>query len=442
MYYNEIITPITNSGSSISQFRIRFYRESDWYYPDQKGYVIKIQTIGIRNNIQRHLNMDLVVKKDSTVLNYAIASRGRIWLAGDSVIKGNIYSAWDRLEISPFNVTSNSTIEGTINTVLKLQGIQNENYQLETLDENYNPVFDEYGNRVFSPEDEVQGQHEGINYDQSTELDIPGMDIGDYNTDQYKHERDLDIIPSCASENREIEYFPHSSGDYSQPRDGTPLNTWNRRLERHVYENQTFTDTYLQDNRNALFRNCTFEGILYIDCYKSGSNCYNNVRFDNCEFNGTIITDVPEVFKWRENCLYFTGEAKFNNTSDIPEAAILAPHFNVNLGNTNPEKSDNNVITGAIVGGIVDVRGNAQIYGTIISMCDATGWSSGYVTNIGATLGDGGSETTEPGDVGRIKITPNPDQMLPSGIASPIVIQPLQSSYYEGILNSDFIVIN
>jgi len=156
------------------------------------------------------------------------------------------------------------------------------------------------------------------------------------------------------------------------------------------------------------------------------------VRFEDCTFNGTIISNVPQPFNWKNNCLYFTGEATFNNQSGIQEATILAPHFNVNLGNTNPQKSDSNVLTGAIVGGIVDVRGNAQIYGTIVSMADTTPYSSGYVTNIGATLDDGGSETTELGDIGVIGVTPEKDTMLPSGITSPIVIKPLQNTYCEG----------
>jgi len=80
------------------------------------------------------------------------------------------------------------------------------------------------------------------------------------------------------------------------------------------------------------------------------------------------------------------------------------------------------------VGGIVDVRGNAQIYGTIISMFDTTPYASGYVTNIGATLDDGGSETTELGDIGTIDITPEEDMLLPSGITSPIVIEPDQEA--------------
>ena len=158
----------------------------------------------------------------------------------------------------------------------------------------------------------------------------------------------------------------------------------------------------------------------------------NNVRFDNCTFNGTIVSNTPQYFNWQRNCLYFTGGATFQNDND-KEATILAPHFNVNLGNTNPVSGDENVLTGAIVGGIVDVRGNAQVYGTIVSMADTTMYSSGYVTNIGATLNDGGSETTQPGDVGTIDITPAEDRLLPSGISSPIVIKPLLDTYSEGV---------
>jgi hypothetical protein len=256
---------------------------------------------------------------------------------------------------------------------------------------------------------------------------MPGMDIADYNTDCYKS--GLSPIDSCPTAQRATEYFPHATGDYSKPKDSGSTS-----YTRHVYHDQTFTNALLPVNRHALFRNCTFEGVLYADCSKtSTSKSYtNNIRFENCTFNGTIITNVPQSLNWKNNCLYFTGEATFDNNSGLDEATILAPNFNVNLGNTNPEASDNNVLTGAIVGGIVDVRGNAQIYGTIISMCDTTAWSSGYVTNIGATLDDGGSETTELGDIGVISITPEEDKMLPSGITSPIIIKPMQETYCEG----------
>ena len=423
-----ITTPATNYGATNSSFQVMFYRDGT--------HSIRLQGIGNDGQVTRRVSIDTTIQKDNDVLNYAVASRGRMWLTGESTIHGDIFSTWDRAEISPYNMTSDSSVLGTVNTVLTLEQIQAQSYQLETLDADGNPIDangdplgSNYEDRYYGPDDEIKAYHEGINYGQPYQ-DVPGMDIEDYDTDGYNS--GLTEIPSCSSENRETEYFPHAAGNYNYPRDGTPSHTSNRQLDRHVYENETFTNAKLPDNRNALFRNCTFEEVLYIDCSKSGSSYYNNVRFENCTFNGVIVTDVPEVFKWMYNCLYFTGEATFNNSSSTQEATILAPHFNVNLGNTNPEQSENNVLTGAIVGGIVDVRGNAQIYGTIISMCDTTQWPSGYVTNIGATLDDGGSETTELGDIGVIDITPDEDQMLPNGIISPIVIKPFQNTYSEG----------
>lgn len=414
---DQIITAPLNFGSPNTDFRIKFYR----YDGDPR--TIKLQAIGTAGQITRQVAIDLKVTKDSKVLSYAIASRGRMWITGNTTVHGDIFSSWNRPEISPFNMTSDSSVLGTINTVLTLGQIQSQDYQLETLDANGLPMFDEQGNRIYSAEDQIQGYHQGINYGQPSQ-NMPGMSITDYDTSMYRSM--TTSIPTTTV--KRTEYFPHIAGDYTKP-----SGSGSRQLTRYVYENQTFTDKLLPSNRNALFKNCRFEEILYIDCATSTSTNYNNVRFENCTFNGTIITNVPNQLKWQNNCLYFTGEATFNNTSSIQEATILAPHFNVNLGNTNPVQGDNNILTGAIVGGIVDVRGNAQIYGTIISMCDTTQWASGYVTNIGATLNDGGSETTEVGDVGVISITPEEDKMLPSGITSPIIIKPLQDTYCEGV---------
>jgi hypothetical protein len=425
---NQITTPAASFGAVNASFQIKFSRIDT--------HTIKLEGIGADGQVTRCVGVETTITKDNEVLNYAVASRGRMWLTGNSTIHGDIFSSWDRAEISPFNMTNDSTVLGTINTVLTRGQIDAESYQLETLDANGNPIDANgaplginYEDRYYGDDDQVKAYHEDINYEQPYD-DVPGMDIGDYNTDDY--DSGLTAIPSCPPELREVEYFPHAAGNYNYPRDGSPGSTSNRPLTRYVYENQTYSNARLPYNYNALFRNCTFGNVLYIDCAKSGSQYYNNVRFENCTFNGVIVSDVPQVFKWMHNALYFTGTAAFENTSSIQEATILAPHFNVNLGNTNPSQSENNVLTGAIIGGIVDVRGNAQIYGTIISMADTTPWSSGYVTNIGATLDDGGSETTELGDIGVIGITPDQDQMLPSGITSPIVIRPLQDTYSEG----------
>ena len=419
---DQLLTPALDFDSSNADFSIRFYRY------DSDPRTIRLQSTGANNATTRKVGVTMAVTKDREVLSYAMAGRGRMWLTGETTIHGDLYSSWDRPDVSPFNMTSDTTVLGTVSTVLELDDILDESYQLETLDSDDNPLdtngdplVDNYDDRYYSTDDEILGYHEGINYDMPNDEEMAGLDISDYNTDGY-----VSGLTEIASSYTAREYFPHVAGDYS-----TASSSSSRRLDRHVYENQTFTNALLPNNRNALFRNCTYEEVLYVDCYKSASTGYNNVRFEDCTFNGVIVTDTPQSLKWQYNALYFTGEATFNNQSSVQEATILAPHFNVDLGNTNSEQNDNNVLTGAIVGGIVDIRGNAQIYGTIISMCDTTNWSSGFVTNIGATLEDGGSETTELGDIGGISITPEEDMMLPSGITSPIIIKPDQTSYSE-----------
>lgn len=424
---DQIQTSALDYGSSGTHFTIRLYRH------DSDPRTIKLQSIGVSGAAARTVGMDMTVTKGRDVLNYAVAGRGRMWLTGNTTIHGDVFSTWNRAGISPFNMTSDSSVLGTINTVRTLQQVKNDTYQLETLnaddlpiDSDGNPLGDNYEDRYCGPYDEIQGYHEGINYGQ-TNNDMPGLSISDYNTDTYK----TGLTTLATSSTKVSEYFPHGSGNYTAPRsDGAGT-----LFSRNKYENKTYSNIIVPQNRHALFKNCTFNNILYIDSSKtSTSKSYtNNVRFENCTFNGTIITNTPQSFNWINNCLYFTGTAAFNNQSSVQEATILAPHFNVNLGNTNPQASDNNVLTGAIVGGIVDIRGNAQIYGTIISMCDTSQWTSGYVTNIGATLDDGGSETTEVGDIGVISITPEEDMMLPSGITSPIVIVPDPQTYSECI---------
>jgi Tfp pilus assembly protein PilX len=425
---DELVTPALRAGAVNAEFTLRLYR----YDSDLR--TIKAQATGTDGIALRHVSMGMAVTKDREILNYAVAGRGRMWLTGDTTIHGGIFSSWSRRGISPFNTTSDTKVLGRINTVRTLASIQGDTFDLETVDADGNPIDDEgnplgtnYTDRYHGPHDEIQGYHEGIRYGQPNS-NMPGMKITDYSTDLYK--TGLTTIAAAPTTSRVTEYFPHAAGNYSQPRDGGSTS-----FTRHVYQNQTFSNVILPINRHALFKNCTFQNVLYVDSSKTNTNksYTNNVRFENCTFNGPIVTNTPQSLNWVNNCLYFTGTATFDNESAVQDATILAPHFNVNLGNTNPQKSDNNVLTGAIVGGIVDVRGNAQVYGTIISMADTSSYTSGYVTNIGATLGDGGSETTEVGDIGVIGITPKPDALLPSGIMSPIIIKPDPKSYCEGV---------
>ncbi|MBN1436624.1 MAG: pilus assembly PilX N-terminal domain-containing protein [Sedimentisphaerales bacterium] len=376
---------------------------------------IIVTVTGSDGEITRALGMDFGIQKDNSVLEYAIASRGRMIITGDSTIEGDIYSAWNRTDYwnhpAPFETASTAAVNGVLNTTCSEQQLINDGISLAT--------YDEEGNPLYEPYDLCQGYSEGVQHDAPE--DIPGLSPEDYDTSVY-----LDLCSNMPSSGKtEEEYFPHVAGDYSLPQ-----YEWSVKMNRHVYENRTFSNVICASGRNALFRNCTFDGILFINIAGNGTN---NIRFEDCTFNGVIVTGCPDNFLWTKNCLYFTGEANFNNTY-MEEATIIAPHFNVNLGNvTAVEEGCNSTLSGAVVGGIVDVRGNQQIDGTIISMFDTSPYSQGYVTNIGFA-DDGGSESSalDPADdIGVIRITPDPSRLLPSGMVTPIILVRNTDSYVE-----------
>jgi hypothetical protein len=496
-----------------------------------------ISSTGNAGGIARTVKMSYLITKDTTVMNYAVAGRCRVWLAGNTTIHGPMYSSWNlsnaqvsqlsqlaeqikqkmaagtlstsfatlvsslslsstnrttvlneltsgalspdkaaarcigfmaTSSISPFNTTNDSTVLGSINTCWTKDQIKLLNkWKLETQDASGNPIYqtDGSGNviyetdssgdflldnngqkiasRVVSAGDEIQGITSGINYGEAPS-EMAGMNVADYCTSEYSNYYTAtrttnggggDIPTATSTVN---EYYPHAVNANGTPNYAVVSPKGGLAVTRSVYQNQTFTNVRLPASRNALFKNCTFNGKLFVDCTGNvatgvGTSKYNNVRFDNCTFNGTIVTNVPTSLPtnwWINNNLYFTGSATFQNNANT-DATILAPQFSVNLGNNSPVAGTENVLRGAIVGGIVDIRGNAEVFGTVISMADTSSYTSGYVSNIGATLLDGGSETLAIGDVGTINITPDPDKLLPSGIKTPIVMKLQTETYRE-----------
>jgi hypothetical protein len=373
--------------------------------------------------------------------------------------------------ISPVNTTSDSTVLGAISTCWSKDQVKLKTWKLETLNASGNPIYqtdgsgnvvyetDSSGNflldnngqkiasRIVSTGDEIQGITAGINYGE-TPSEMDGMNVADYCTTEYNKYYtdtlttnggggDIPFIASGANKTPTVnEYYPHAVNANGTPNYGVVSPKGGLAVKRSVYQNQTYTNVRLPAGRNALFKNCTFNGKLFVDCSGNvatgvGTSAYNNVRFDNCTFNGTIVTNVPTSLPtnwWIYNNLYFTGSANFQNNANT-DATILAPQFSVNLGNNSPVAGTDNVLHGAIVGGIVDIRGNAEVFGTVISMADTSSYTSGYVSNIGATLLDGGSETVAIGDVGTINITPDPEKLLPSGIRTPVVLNLSSSSF-------------
>jgi hypothetical protein len=108
-------------------FKLRFIR-----YDDQPFTLHVYSTGDDHGQITRTSKVQANIAKKAKGLEYALAGRGRMWLAGDTTIHGDVYSSWDRAEISPFNMTDDSTVEGSLNTVLPWQDILQESYQMQT----------------------------------------------------------------------------------------------------------------------------------------------------------------------------------------------------------------------------------------------------------------------------------------------------------------------
>jgi len=378
-------------------YRIRQY--------DDDLHTFEIVSIGTMGNVSRSVRLNYGIEKDTSILNFSVASRSRVILTGDSTVELGIYSDWEHTDIAPpVDLSAESTIDGDLNVT-----IDQTDYEF--------------------PDDVIAGTVTGdINYDQP-EIDLPTAD--DFDTSVY-----ADMTKTLPNSGlRVTEYFPHAEGDYTTPVWGSV------QFNRTVYGPKkpedpplVLRDKILNSGGNALFKNCIFEGILYIG--NGGGLGTNNIRFENCVFNGAIVTGVPPKFgpeTWKKNVLYFTGDSEFNNQTMV-ETTILAPNYNVNIGDTKAlQDGSESVLTGVVLGGVVDLRGNAKVDGTIVSMHypdpEEWGYSAGQVaTNIGFS-----NENNEAGGNpdGVITITPDPNGKLPPGMSSKVLMLCDGGSYDE-----------
>lgn len=193
----------------------------------------------------------------------------------------------------------------------------------------------------------------------------------------------------------------------------------------------------LGGGNNTLFRNVTFNGVLFVGSVNGGGNsAHTNVRFENCTFNGPIVTQISNNLtqeNWKKNLLYFTEDSMFNNTSSLQDVTILAPNFNVNIGNTQTvTTSQANTIDGPIVGGVVDIRGNVDVEGTILSIGEPSLDSDDGESSINAGFSDEHNESNpNPNLDGTVTVSANPDGSLPIGVRINLEMARDPDSYVE-----------
>lgn len=258
--------------------------------------------------------------------------------------------------------------------------------------------------------------------------------------------------------------------------------------DRPVFENMTFTNVKIPRGTNALFKNCRFIGCTFIETTQSnedpnfnyagiqqadGTQRYpgkaavvdgttvsdtrtvsNNVRFDGCTFEGAVVTDPTPTYTHVRNKISFTGQTRWNIDGSTnltasqktlyKRSSLLAPNYSVELGTfINPSSTTETVqLNGAIVAGVIDMRGQVKVDGSIITTFEPVSNSGPVVgntsPNFNVTLGyfssaSGDSEGELPGGgaMGVIQIRYDKTIPLPDGVLGPIQINPVRSTYFE-----------
>lgn len=292
--------------------------------------------------------------------------------------------------------------------------------------------------------------------------------------------------------------------------------------QRKIYDGFTFTNVKIPVGENAVFKNCTFVGVTYIqtqtECIDVNWNyagamkqtnlgggvvvysakfpglqsslsgnpvadtkAYSNsIRFENCTFLGSLAGDTPgEYTHWR-NKVQLTGQTRFYLDPADPEllaqedaatlvtllngissadrdmmarSSVMLPGWSVDVGNFNneqaadPEDTARVKLRGTIIAGILDVRGTADVHGTLLmtfrpvagqgplfydGQPDMFNTTIGY---FGALDGDGEGQTPQEAGFegfGEITLRYDPDAKLPDGIPWPISLEAMPATYFEG----------
>lgn len=247
---------------------------------------------------------------------------------------------------------------------------------------------------------------------------------------------------------------------------------------RPVFRNMTLRNVIIPKGLNALFDNCKFEGVTFVDSERNittsggsvttskdegmswsqrkisgdnftadkvliasgtptsgqsltqGSSKGNNLRFNNCTFNGPLAGAYATAYTHFANSWEFTGATLFDNKVD-ETATIVSPQVNIEMGSfTNPDAAPSTLV-GVVVAGNIDIRGTSVVDGSIIVTGDGAGNTTlGY---FGPSDGDTNPSALPEGGYGRLNIRYNPNRALPDGINVAVDITADASTYREGL---------
>jgi hypothetical protein len=271
-----------------------------------------------------------------------------------------------------------------------------------------------------------------------------------------------------------------------------------------LFRNCTFVGTcYIETETNCVDVNWNYAGSLQLVTAPDGTVSFvprfpsvtaqlgsttlsdtrpqsNSIRFDGCTFLGSIAGDTPAEYTHWRNKVQITGATRFFSDPDDPEimlqsdgatlqnlllalgeekldrlgrSSIMLPGWSVDVGNfTNEVDADPDLtprvrLRGTIVAGVMDVRGTADLFGTLLMTFRPVAGAgplayNGIPESFNTTIGYFGTDAGDgegalPGSAGfagfgEIRLRYDPDARLPDGVPWPISSSPVENTYREG----------
>jgi Tfp pilus assembly protein PilX len=170
------------------------------------------------------------------------------------------------------------------------------------------------------------------------------------------------------------------------------------------------------------------------DLKTKGSTLGNNVRFNNCTFEGPVTGSYATAYTHFANSWEFTGATKFDNkwidpNSGQTTATVVSPQVNIEMGSFTDPTQAPSTLTGVVVAGNIDIRGSSRVDGCIIITGDGAGNTT--LAYFGASDSDTNANANPEGGYGKLNIRYNPTRALPDGILMPVDIAAMQGTYSE-----------
>jgi hypothetical protein len=209
------------------------------------------------------------------------------------------------------------------------------------------------------------------------------------------------------------------------------------------WEGKEMENICVPKGTHAKFTNCTFRGVTYIEVDEDETDPtlegQNSVVFENCTFEGPVITGKPHRMDWRYNCMQFVGDTVFKGDaieSVMEGVTLMAPNYNVNIGGSEGGGDNNSQLRGMVVGGCVDLYGTLDIHGTVISMVEVVRDDEIFVAPGGddrwlCSSNVCGANVGNVNGSGKVVIRPNPDLKTPIGMVKTYVLDPAPGTYSE-----------